>query len=118
MRSTDGPCVRVYDVPASWNGYPAVEASLDPPPAGLVLHLAGPTDEGFRIVEVWAAEADAATFDASLEAALRAVDPVIQPRSVIRALRAAHVVVGGARASPSAPATQLARAQQPNDIGG
>ena len=31
--------------------------SLDPRPGGLILHLAGPTDEGFRIIEVWESEA-------------------------------------------------------------
>jgi hypothetical protein len=44
----------IRDIPASWERYaPFAEALADPVPSGLVLHVAGPTDEGFRLVEIW-----------------------------------------------------------------
>jgi hypothetical protein len=48
------PYAVVRDVAASWEQYPLLaEAIADPLPAELILHLAGPTDEGFRTIEVW-----------------------------------------------------------------
>ena len=48
------PYAVVRDVPASWEYYAPLAAALaDPVPAELILHLAGPTDEGFRTIEVW-----------------------------------------------------------------
>jgi len=48
------PYAVVRDVPASWQHYPLVAAAIaDPVPAELILHLAGPTDEGFRTIDVW-----------------------------------------------------------------
>jgi hypothetical protein len=91
-----GTYVLVRDVPASWEGYRAIEASLDPVPPGLLLHLAGPTDEGFRIVEVWASEADSARFADVLRTALGLVDPVMEPLPLVRELRPRHVVCGPA----------------------
>jgi hypothetical protein len=29
---------------------------MDPAPAGLILHVAGPTDEGFRMIDIWKSE--------------------------------------------------------------
>jgi hypothetical protein len=44
----------VQDIPASWEHYERLAAAIgDPVPAGLILHVAGPTDEGFRTIEVW-----------------------------------------------------------------
>lgn len=43
----------VLDVPASWSDYERLAAIAEPAPAGLVLHVAGPTDEGFRTIEIW-----------------------------------------------------------------
>ena len=44
----------VQDVPASWEQYGAVASALGgAPPEGLILHVAGPTDEGFRTIEIW-----------------------------------------------------------------
>ncbi len=44
----------VTDVPASWENYERVSAVLGGQTAdGLILHAAGRTDEGFRIIEVW-----------------------------------------------------------------
>lgn len=47
----------VHDVAASWVRYRAVTAELvEPAPLGLILHLAGPTDEGVRSIDVWESE--------------------------------------------------------------
>jgi hypothetical protein len=43
----------VQDVPASWADYEALAAIAEPVPDGLILHVAGPTDEGFRTIEIW-----------------------------------------------------------------
>ena len=47
----------MQDVASSWDQYERVTAPLmDPTPAGLILHVAGPTDEGFRTIEIWESE--------------------------------------------------------------
>ena len=84
----------VEDVAASWEQYESFAAALaGPAPPGLVVHVAGPTDEGFRIIEVWESEeawrrflADRPGPDTEGERAL--VPPVF------RALRPAHLVIG------------------------
>jgi hypothetical protein len=44
----------VQDVPASWERYAPIAAAIDEErPSGLILHVAGPTDEGFRTIEIW-----------------------------------------------------------------
>lgn len=49
----------VHDVPASWEHYEALAAALaDPVPSGLLFHVAGPTDEGFRVIDIWASRED------------------------------------------------------------
>ncbi|MGL6280733.1 MAG: hypothetical protein ACRC50_14405 [Gaiella sp.] len=49
----------VRDIPASWDRYTAVSDTLaDPVPPGLLLHVAGPTDEGFRVIEIWESRED------------------------------------------------------------
>jgi hypothetical protein len=48
------PYAVVQDVPASWEHYAELAHAIsDPVPDGLILHVAGPTDEGFRTIEVW-----------------------------------------------------------------
>ena len=50
--------VTVEDVAATWEQYErSLAALVDPVPAGLILHAAGKTDEGYRIVDVWESEA-------------------------------------------------------------
>jgi len=44
----------VEDVPASWDFYLQRVAALEGRiPVGLLAHVAGPTDEGFRVIEIW-----------------------------------------------------------------
>jgi hypothetical protein len=82
----------VSDVPASWERYQAIVRFLGRSPQGLLLHLAGPTDEGFRIIEVWESEAAWRRSAKDFETAIRSVDPEIGPRAIVRYLRAVHVV--------------------------
>jgi hypothetical protein len=85
--------VLVEDIPASWERYEPIKRSLDSRPRGLLLHVAGPTDEGFRIVEVWEREADWLAFRESLGLAVRAVDPAVAPRPLVRSFSTRHVVI-------------------------
>jgi hypothetical protein len=86
----------VQDVLASWEWYEPIARSLEGPPPGLLLHVAGPTDEGFRIIEIWESEVTWQRFSLTREAALASVDPGLGPRTVVRDLRAAQLVIGAA----------------------
>jgi hypothetical protein len=58
------PYAVVQDVPASWEDYgPFASALGDDAPEGLILHVAGRTDEGFRIIDVWESRAARERFD-------------------------------------------------------
>jgi hypothetical protein len=83
--------VVVEDVAASWEHYRRVaDALAGPPPSGLIVHAAGPTDEGFRIVGVWESEHAWRTFAERLDDA-----EAPAPIQVLRALEPEHVVYGG-----------------------
>ena len=43
----------VKDVAATWERYQRFAEAISPTPPGLIVHVAGPTDEGYRIIEVW-----------------------------------------------------------------
>jgi hypothetical protein len=44
----------VQDVPASWDAYLEAVGKLgDWVPDGLLVHVAGPTDEGVRLIDIW-----------------------------------------------------------------
>jgi hypothetical protein len=83
--------VVVEDIAASWEQYDQFAAALaGATPAGLILHAAGPTDEGFRIVEVWETEEAWLGFAGHESSA----DGMSGPPQVFRALRPAHVIYG------------------------
>lgn len=83
--------VVVEDVAASWERYePIADALSGSAPAGLILHAAGPTDEGFRIVGVWESEEAWREFAAQLER--RPDSPELV--HAFRALRPKHVIYG------------------------
>lgn len=86
----------VKDVFASWEHYRDIARSLEALPQGLLLHVAGPTDEGIRIIEVWESEVACRQFAPDLGGALGSVDFDVGSRTVVRDLRAVHVVVGEA----------------------
>lgn len=83
--------VVVEDVAASWEQYQRfADALAGPAPAGLIVHAAGPTDEGFRIVAVWKSEQAWRRFAERVSS--REGSPA--PLQVFRALHPAHVVYG------------------------
>jgi hypothetical protein len=83
--------VIVEDVAASWEQYAHVAAGLaGPAPAGLIVHAAGPTDEGFRIVALWESEEAWRRF--AERGGSANVSPA--PPHIVRALRPEHVVYG------------------------
>lgn len=47
----------VQDIAASWYEYKRLGPAANPPPRGLLLQAAGPTDEGIRIIGIWRSEA-------------------------------------------------------------
>ncbi len=87
---------RVTDVPQSWESYGRVSAALGADPVdGLILHAAGRTDEGFRIIEVWETKEAWERFrDGRLEDVLEAgagdraaVEPAVRELAVERLLQ-------------------------------
>ena len=93
----------VQDVAASWEQYGRVAAALvEPAPAGLLLHVAGPTDEGFRTIDIWESEQDWHRFQAErLAPAIAALGGPFRPEPTFRVLCPAHVVVGDTVARPA-----------------
>jgi hypothetical protein len=84
----------VHDVAASWERYAAIARSVGHAPPGLLLHVAGPTDEGFRIIEVWESETAWRQFAPDLEAAFATVDPSVGRSPIVRDLHGVHLIVG------------------------
>ena len=77
----------VEDIPASWEQYEAVDAAIaDPVPQGLILHLAGPTDDGVRTIEIWKSREAWRRFQDDRPA------PALESRPTLRELHALHVV--------------------------
>ena len=107
----------VQDVAASWDQYERVAAALmEPAPAGLILHLAGPTDEGFRTIEVWESEQAWEHFQAErLSPAIAALGGPARPEPTFRWLRPAHTVVGGALARADSFRLQTGDAPNPSE---
>jgi hypothetical protein len=82
----------VQDIAASWHDYERVAAALvEPAPAGLMLYVAGPTDEGFRIIAIWETETAWQRFRAP---AIASLGGPARPEPTFRDLHAAHVVGG------------------------
>jgi hypothetical protein len=87
------PYAFVEDIAASWEHYARFAAALDgPPPDGLLLHAAGPTDEGFRIIGVW--ESEAAWDRFRVDRLGGEATSVGEVPATVRVLRPAHVVHG------------------------
>jgi hypothetical protein len=86
----------VQDTAASWEHYQLVaEPLIESAPEGLVLHVAGPTDEGFRIIAVWESREAWQRFQADvLQPAVAALGGPSRAEPIFRDLSAAHVVVG------------------------
>jgi hypothetical protein len=83
----------VRDTPSSWEDYRRLAAELgDELPAGLVLHVAGRTGEGVRVIEVWRSRSALELFerDRLRPAEQRSPAPLRDP--VVRALVIEHVL--------------------------
>ena len=72
---------RIYDVPgATLDQYDAVDRQVGPEtPDGAYLHIAGTTEDGFRVIEVWESEEDAKRFVERLRPAFEAVGALAPP---------------------------------------
>lgn len=94
----------VQDVAASWEWYrDAVTAAVDPPPQGLILFVAGPTDEGVRVIGTWQDLQAWRRFQAErLAPAVAALAGPPPPPAVERQLEGKHLVVGARTTSPRA----------------
>jgi hypothetical protein len=96
----------VTDLAVSWTAYEELAAALlHDLPAGLIVHAAGPTDEGVRIVDVWQSEGHYRVFrEQQLQPLLgaRAGSPTV---SLFRDLRVRHLV------APSIPTKRKASHQ-------
>jgi hypothetical protein len=88
------PYAFVQDIAASWEHYGRFAAALEgSAPDGLILHAAGPTDEGFRIIGIWENEGAWQSFrDERLDAD---TDAVVHIAPIFRALKVAHLVHPG-----------------------
>ena len=86
----------VQDVPASWCDFERVStAVVEPVPIGLILHVAGPTDEGIRVIEVWENERSWERFSAArLAPSLAALGDTTARQSRFRDLHAHQLVLG------------------------
>jgi hypothetical protein len=99
-RTTDGIAEAGYavvqDIAASWHDYAHIAATLSEPlPDGLILHAAGPTDEGFRIIAVWTSEEAWLDFhQRRIEPALAALRRPQSQQPAFRDLHTIHTVVG------------------------
>ena len=91
----------IQDVASSWDHYQQVAAGLvDPPPDGLIAHVAGPTDEGVRIIDVWESEEAWERFRSDrLAPAIAALGGPSRPEATFRDLRPEHVVLRNRPAS-------------------
>ena len=86
----------VQDVASTWEQYRHFAAALgEGAPAGLIMHVAGPTDEGFRIIDIWESEEAWRHFQAErLAPAIAALGGPARPEPTFRDLRPAHIVAG------------------------
>ncbi len=85
----------IQDIAASWDYYQRFLARLtQPAPNGLILYLAGPTDEGVRVIAVWDSEQASEQFRRDrLAPAVAAISRPVRPVRTARNLQLAHVVL-------------------------
>jgi hypothetical protein len=85
----------IHDVASSWAEYERAAATLvDPLPHGLLAHVAGPTDEGVRIIDIWDDEDAAARFrDERLGPVVATLTDPLSRGTALRDLHAVHVFI-------------------------
>lgn len=90
------PYAFVEDIAASWQDYKELAAALaDPVPPGLVVHIAGPTDEGIRVIELWETkQAWARCRSDRLGRGISAPGRAPRPQGAFRPLHPAQIVFG------------------------
>ena len=99
------PYAVVQDVPASWEQYEElVTQLLARLPEGLLYHVAGPTDDGYRTIDVWENQAAWQRFREIAERTCRAG---LWAAPVQRELAAVSAVYGPAFGSLAGPAFTL-----------
>ena len=85
----------VQDVAEEWENYERLSTALgEGVPDGLVVHVAGPTDAGFRIIEVWESQEAWERFrNERLRPAVRGIaGDASAEQPVFQAMRVMHVV--------------------------
>lgn len=93
----------VHDVAATWDDYELIRpVALGSAGRALIVHAAGPTDDGFRTIDVWTSEAAWQRHRAGLRHAF----DHLSTAPVVRELRVGHLVV------PLVPSTPATRAQE------
>jgi hypothetical protein len=98
------PYALVNDIPVTWATYEQVAApALDELPDGLILHVAGPTDEGVRVIDVWDTEDAYQTFLTGRLQPLLARTPGSATAALFRDLDVHHIV--SAATPPKQPST-------------
>ena len=103
----------VRDVTASWAQYECLAAAMSEPAAGLILHVAGPTDEGFRTIDLWESEQAWQTFRSSrLERATTTLSRSLRPQATSRYLHPANIVVGTGLAAFANAASESGKEEQ------
>jgi hypothetical protein len=89
--------VVVADIAASWADYPASGlAFADGPAIGLILHAAGPTQDGVRIVDVWTSEE---SYRRHRELHGDGWPPGLAIAPTVRSFRVDHLLAGSDRSS-------------------
>ena len=88
----------VQDLPLSWEQYERTACHrVDPVPAGLIVHLAGPTDEGVRVIDIWDCEPSShIADDARIQGAPAIPGEPPRPEPTIRGLHGFDLVLGPA----------------------
>lgn len=83
--------VIVHDIACSWCVYEQVGRNLlEPLPAGLLVHAAGPTDEGIRLLDIWDDERPGIALRADL---LRAAIGADAAHAAVRDFEPVHFVI-------------------------
>jgi len=90
----------VRDLPLSWEQYERIERHrVDPVPPGLIVHLAGPTDEGVRVIDIWDSERSSHIAENDRTDRFAALRRPPRPEPTVRDLHGLHLVVGPAAAN-------------------
>ena len=89
----------VHDVPATWDTYHDIAETLSQDrPEGLVVHAAGPTDEGFRMIGIWDSPEMWDRFrDEHLSKILESLTCRTRVQPTLRELRIAHLITSEPR---------------------